>query len=448
MPDYRNNIYVGTSFLLMLLLTCGCGNLFTGDETPTGTDVIDPGPGSGVDDNYDEALPVMIAFNPPNYTVLTRGQGALAPDDANYHEKLENATFHIYAFRSDTPKDGMNYSTLRQTDKEVCLIDGSTGKQGEDAALRMHGKKSTYTSETSFGQWVDETDQPMYSQLSPVSPFDFFAYYIDDLRPAASDAESDFLPGTYRRFTRNEQGISFEVAVDGSQDLICAVAELTEDQKKNIEAMPEEEKSNVKKYFYSTYTARRNITPVFRLRHQLAHVRFNVKAAMKQDVTIKKIGIESIYKGKFTVAGHDLSQIGITFDEAAETHRLELKEADGSQFEPRELKVGMTEMNPPLKGTSLLVPPSNSAVLVIEAEARVKIQDDPEVWNDHYPYTLTYPLKDLIKNKTESSYGFLAGWRYTVNITISGPEEVKVEVAIDGWENGGDINLGEDDIYE
>lgn len=441
MLDYRKNIYIGISFLLILLTVCSCGNLFTGDETPTGTDTIEPGPDSGVDDNYEEALPVMIAFNPPNYTILTRGQGALAPDDENYQEKLKNASFYIYAFRSDTPKGGMNYSTIRKSDKEICLIDGSTGTQGDDARLAIHGKKATYTSETSFGQWGDETDQPMYSQLSPVTPFDFFAYYIDDLQPAVSDTDRDFLPGTYRKFTRNEQNISFEVAVDGSQDLICAVAELTDDQKKNIEAMSEEEKSNVQKYYYSTYSARRNIIPVFNLRHQLAHVRFNVKANMKQDVTIKSIGLESIYKGKFIVAGHDLSQIGITFDEAAGTHRLELKEADGSQFEPRELKTGMTEMTPPLEGTSLLVPPSNSTVLIIEAEARVKVQENPEVWDDHYPYTLTYPLTNIVKNRTESSYGFLAGWRYTINITISGPEDMNVEVQVSGWENGGNIEL-------
>jgi len=442
----RKAIHIYLGFLLMLL--CSCGNLFTGDETPTETDVVDPEPDSGIDDDYNEALPVMIAFNPPNYTILTRGQGALSPDDEGYLEKLENADFHVYAFRSDTPKGGMNYGITRESDKEICLIDGSTGIQGQDASLNMHGKKASYTSVTSFAQWQDENDQPMYSQLSTVTPFDFFAYYIDDLKQAASNSDADFLPGTYRNFTRNEQGISFEVAVDGSQDLISAVAELTEDEKTNIAAMPEEERNNVMKYYYSTYTARRNITPVFNLRHQLAHVRFNIKANMRQDVMIKSIGIESIYKGKFTVAGHDFSQIGVSFNEKAGTHRLELKEADGNRFEPRELKIGMTEIIPSLKGTSLLVPPSNSAVLIVEAEARTKILDNPEVWDDHYPYTLTYPLKDMVKNSSQSSYGFLAGWRYTINITISGPEEMEIKVEIEGWENGGDIEVDGEDMFE
>ena len=456
--NIKSYIYGWMALAAVILALSGCGNLYTGDETPIPEEGGGDNPGgSGVDDNFDEALPVMVAFNAPNYVALTRGQGALIPSEDGYQEKLKNATFYVYAFKADIPREGKVYSVLCKDDNETCLIDGSVGTQGEDVTLNRHGRKTTYTSATSFGQWVDEAEQPMYSQLSPVTPYDFFVYYIDDLKndPASSNY-STLQPGSYCALTRSDsEGIRFDVAVDGTQDLICAKAQLTEDQKKHIEDMSEEECENVKKFYYSTYTARRNITPVFSLSHQLAYVCFNLKAGESesikdpgQELHVKSIAIESIYRGTFCVAGHDAASQGVTFREEGGRSVLQLKDFEG-------LDITSEKSFVPLKNY-LLVPPSNDAVLMVGAVVRVKIQEgsDPnsdadDIYKEDQPYNLVYPLKDLFRNTDEnSSYGFLPGWKYTVNITFYGPERIGVEVQVDGWQDGGSIDLDQEEILQ
>ena len=455
MMKIKSYIYSWIALLAVTLTLGGCGNLYTGDETPITDDNgggDDGGGGSGVDDSYDEPMPVMVAFNAPNYTALTRGQGALIPSESGYQEKLQKAIFYVYAFRADIPREGKVYSVLCKDDKETCLIDGTTGTQGADAALCNHGRQATYTSATSFGQWVDDANQPMYSLLSPVTPYDFFVYYIDDLQnDAQSSSYKTLQPGSYCGFARNDTGIRFDVAVDGTQDLICAKAKLTDDQVKNIDAMPEEEKDNIKKYYYSTYTARRNITPVFSLRHQLAYVSFKLKAAKsesikdsEQTLTVNSIAIESIYRGTFCVAARDNSLLGATFHEDGGRSDLFLKKEGNDPKLNWLIKEGEYTV-PQMSNSYLLVPPSNDAVLKVNASVYIQTQEGA----DHVdkPYNLTYPLKDLFKNTDEnSSYGFLPGWKYTVNITFYGIERIGVEVQVDGWQNGGSIDIDQEDI--
>lgn len=460
----KSYIYGWMALAALMWMLGGCGNLYTGDEAP----IIDEeggggeGDDSGVDDGFDEALPVMVAFNAPNYTALTRGQGALIPSETDYQDKLKNAIFYVYAFRADTPREGKVYSVLCKDDKETCLIDGSIGTQGADATLSRHGRETTYTSATSFGQWKDEENQPMYSQLSPVTPYDFFVYYIDDL---ANDTQSSsyrtLQSGSYCALTRSDtDGISFDVAIDGTQDLICAKAKLTADQRTNIEGMSEEERNNVMKYYYSTYTARRNVTPIFSLQHQLAYVKFGLKTGTsasikdpKQKLIVNSIAIESIYRGTFCVAARDDNALGATFHADGGRKELLLKEKDGTPFLQREITTEGCSI--PLDDSYMLLPPSNDAVLRVYASTYIKTQEGPDDTSDEddvyeeKQYNLVYPLKDLFINTDEQrSRGFLPGWKYTVNITFYGAERIGVEVQVDGWQDGGSIDLDQEDIFQ
>lgn len=410
----RYYIYKRTLLLALVILTvCGCGNLYTGDETPIGSEGT--GDNTGVDDSSGEELPVMLAFNNPNYTAQTRGAGALIPGESDYQEKLKNAVFYIYAFAR---KGGVDYATRRKDDKqEMCLIDGSTGTQADD----RHGKEIVYSGNTSFGQWKDETDQPMYSPTQPTNAYNFFAYYVDD--------------AAISNFRRNADGIDFDVEVDGSQDLMYAMAELTAEDKKNIESMPTEEKAIASDSWYSTYTARRNIVPVLTMKHQLANVRFNLTVNMKPNmtITVNNIGLKSIYKGKFKVAGGDASQTGASFPQSESSSDMKVLRF-GEEFSSKTLPDQTDELLAALKNAALLVPPSNNSTLIIEATSSAKGD-----------YTLTYPLKDLVKNVNSSNEtlppGFRAGWKYAINVLINGPEQISVNVETTGWEQGGDLEI-------
>lgn len=433
-------IYKPISLLLVVLTAlCGCGNLYTGDETPVnaGTDDSDDNPFI-----YEEELPVMVAFSDPSYTVLTRGQGALDPNDTeNYPTKKANATFHIYAFRSDNPS-GMTYETTRaqDTDRVICLVDGSTGKQGNDAEWSKHGRQACYNPASgSFISWKDEDDPLYYSTLSQISPFNFFAYYVDDL----CEGQNNYIGEKgISNFVRGVDDIRFKVSVDGSQDLMCAVASLTQDQKDNyIARLSAEEQEKVYKYYYSTYTAHRNIHPVLQLKHQLANVKFAIlPTKLKNDITIESIAIKTVNKGTFIVAARDITQVGAHFSEDDEQKELPLREADNTAFVPRLVVAGGEKVE---LDNSLLVPPTNNASLIIKASVDKNGQK--------YYYTTVYPLKDIVKNTKDGETlepGFLAGWRYTISISVYGPEEIQVQVEIDGWEDGGNIELDPDDFFE
>jgi hypothetical protein len=57
------------------------------------------------------------------------------------------------------------------------------------------------------------------------------------------------------------------------------------------------------------------------------------------------------------------------------------------------------------------------------------------------------PLDLEVKNAQGEVVPFEAGKSYNVNVTIYGLEKIEVEVVLNAWEEGGDINVGQDDEY-
>lgn len=58
------------------------------------------------------------------------------------------------------------------------------------------------------------------------------------------------------------------------------------------------------------------------------------------------------------------------------------------------------------------------------------------------------PLDLVVKDAQGNVVPFEAGKSYNVNVTIYGLEKVEVEVVLNAWEEGGDINVGQDDEYD
>lgn len=57
------------------------------------------------------------------------------------------------------------------------------------------------------------------------------------------------------------------------------------------------------------------------------------------------------------------------------------------------------------------------------------------------------PLDLVVKDAQGNEVPFEAGKSYNVNVTIYGLEKVEVEVVLNAWVEGGDINVGQDDEY-
>ena len=325
---YRNKIhkrkYRHAPVLLlwcMLLLGAGCGNLYTGEEP-----LYDPNNPGGQGDQTQ--LPVMVAFSDPIYNVLTRGSGVLDPEDEeSFNKHIYDGTFFVYAFRRDNP-NGMTYAHRRaeDTDRRYCLIDGSLdGITDEECAAlgitaeqsKEHGKRAAYAGNGSFVNWKSSGYIPYYNLQEEFDAFNFFAYYYDNAKIGEVKREAD--------------RICFDVTVDGSQDLMCASAAdlktLIEDvengrevaadyseQAARLKQLPADERQLMRSCYYGTYTARRNIWPIIRMKHQLSYVKLKFYPASqnpKEVVYITGVWIECVNKGVFTVASSDPAKVAV-----------------------------------------------------------------------------------------------------------------------------------------
>lgn len=487
-PTYSPLNTMRIRFLLpfVLLLTLySCGNLYTGDETPVLPDEPDfPG-----DKNE---IPVMVAFCDPVYNVLTRGTGVIDPTDTdNYGKRMQKGLFFIYAFRRDNAGDNV-YTTHRLDDinQRYCLVDGSCDEpMMQDAAnpqrdkngypylspeqCKEHGKRARYAGNGSFVNWISTTNAPYYSTQQQLDPFNFFAYCYDDAQ--IGDVQ------------RTTDRISFDVTVDGSQDLMCAsatnlgtlISEIEKTPDKNygdyqelvnrLKQLQPDELKTVKTYYYSTYTAYFNLWPIIRMQHQMAYVKVKFRSVLNGGtsdfIRIKSVRLETVHKGTFTVAAYDLNQLGAHFPENGERAELLARDPsegengeaawrvktwtneNGTLYHPKHPPVEEGETNKPteLEGGTFLAPPGNNARLIIETEYyRDGDESVPPV-----KATVTHNLKDIIINKDNTgnflNYGFIRSREYTITASVHGSQDIRIDVQPVSWVNGGDfdIDIGE-----
>lgn len=439
-----------------LLLTTGCGNLYTGEET-----LFDPE--MGEDGNVrDERVPIMIAFDDPYYNILSRGVGKIDPEDEWFENKMnpldpetgkplppdQKPPFFIYAFKK---VNNFGYRVTRKDDKEICLIDGSCGLQGDvakeypDKMLEGHGKWAYYNGNGSFIKWVYDNDsdfeEMFYSTESPNAPYDFFAYHHGGAVSGPVERTADY--------------IRFPVTIDGSQDLMCGMAELTDEQLTDIAEMEnEEDKQRIKEFHYSAFSGRLNIWPIFKLRHQLAYVKFNLIAgnAHGDPVRVHGVTLKTHTEGNFVVVARD-GNIGATFNPNSEQVYLNIRHLkDGSELTPErwdeisalsveeggyrleyyseeeQLANGGKERPDPYPAGELLVPPGNNTVL------RMRLSN-----NDTHGDIETTEIS--LKDEFGKGTGLMAGRIYNLNITVYGPKQISIEVEATPWKDGGDVDV-------
>lgn len=414
--------------LLLPALLCfwACGNLYTGEESPL-TPPDDP-------DNpqwptEEEVVPVMIAFTDPSYSVLTRGQGAFEAGTELGRRNWTNARFYVYAFRSDNP-EGMTFATTRQEDPEICLVDGST--QGTPDLEHGREAKLTEYEGGSFFTWTDETEQLYYSSLAQINPFNFFAYHIDD--------------AVVSNFVRGTDDIRFDLEIDGTQDVLGGVARPTQEQQNNIEALTDDtERENVRKYLYSTYTAHRNFHPVLQMQHYLTRLKFQAfPGNTEESIYIQSVKVNSRCSGTFVVAAKDTTQVGLEFPEDRARKDFVLCDTTGLPLPADSFRIATTpedlaydhvyDRHPTNLGESgMLVVPDDAYRLTMELKQR---------FNDGRPdatYTTEYDIA--------TTGGFKAGTQYTIRIAVYGLEEIKVDVILTPWNDGGFVDVEPDEGF-
>lgn len=431
-------------FYSILLFNCTgdtyVGELTTDDDAP----LVEP-------------VPIVLSLGMSDFEILTRGSGEVNNgNDADFWDKVR---FYVYAFNKDPQTD---LSTpWSEENQDFCLLDGHrTG--GASAQASDHGKEVGVKKEDSNLMlfYPDENAQEIYYNMKNTNqPYNFFAYYLDDW---SSECH------------REKDQIYYDVELDGRRDFMSSMANI-DSQKDKYDGNPYRDK--ILGRAFSAYSANHGLNPVFQFEHHLVLLRFvvcrpdggsnqnsNDIPPLDPALTVKKVELQSKYKGRFTVAVSDPDANnatkpgrGITFD-TEDYKYFELKRKNGELIGDAgwclvadcpiyenvtdddkkyyRYVLDKEKDNDRDSGTSLLVAPADSYLAKITLNVE-KGLGRPE-----------YTEVDVELENTNDNGVFSAGKAYTIYLTINSLSDIRSTVESGVWTNGGDINVSPDDKYE
>ncbi len=227
----------------------------------------------------DLRVPMLLAVNDSSLY----GMGAFDKDGGSAD------SIYVYAFYTPSPEvkgapGKVDYRERMDTQDDeaiYCLVD--------DADSIGHGKRACLSRSTLFLHWVDN-EVTYYNGRYPKYCYRFFAYYLD------GTVDMDNADALHR----DSASVYYDIEIDGTQDLVCGYAELTEKQKQQFGTL-------LPKSCYTAETGRGDLYPVFRMKHQLVGLKFGAEVSC---VCVKDVP----YKGRFIVAADDVSEMGVEFD--------------------------------------------------------------------------------------------------------------------------------------
>ena len=342
-------------------------------------------------------------------------------------EGFTDKSFNIYAFLSRTQTS--TYELSAKEDSLFCLIDGSL-----DDPESIMGREAMWNPESNLIDWKGNAKPVFYPTGEALGlTYDFFAYYVDDMELKNED------------FHRTQDSVEIDIEIDGSQDIMSAVAVAAEDELW-FGTEDSREYAYRKECTYSYYTAQLGIHPRFIFKHHLTKLDFRVLPGvtgnMKKDIRVDKVEVYSKHKANFVVAhrnhNHVGNNMGVFFK--GEKANLVLKEEDGSEFQGRMLSTvpDAVSVVPIDDFASLLVAPDTEYYIYLTlSEWRDGRQVSSSERNEVYVY---------LGNGTDDEMpSFEAGNEYMITMTVHGKMDVDVSVEMVEWEQGGDFNFDFDE---
>ena len=369
-------------------------------------------PASKIDDSTLEAVK-FNRVNAPKFDVLTRGAGAV--------EAWNSQALYILGYQrnpGDYTKDGITLipnvkvdAPMIGTSSNLLTVEQNTAPAGSPEYL-----------------------EPYYYGDSEV--YDFFGYYVDD---AKGEREDD---NVTPKLAKTSAGISWELTIDGTQDIMAAKADPIEDViGKGVSA----------KEAYSAYAARRDVQPTLNFNHLLARFNFYVVAGQESGKTTYVTGIRMNSK---TLATLNLApEISLTSTETLPTDTtkfLTLMQEPTTAGDPLEKLVPkFPYSNADYSYTYEEVVTNNSAtskigesIMAIAGEEMHKViihtkYDGSKLKRN--PVIVELDAKKIVgkDGKTAGITAFEAGYQYDIILTIYGPEKVEITAVLSDWKDGG-----------
>ena len=452
----RGQTYIGVRQVLWvglcMLLLCGCSRGTYVGELPEDDDAP-----------LTENIPIVLGFGVSSFDILTRGSGAV--ESGTNLEFWKNAKFYVYAFNKKVETDlSVRWS---EANEDICLLDAN--RLSEDGGQSSsHGKEVRVKVDNSnlmpFFPDDKTGSQDIYYNMKHTDwPYNFFAYYLDDL---------DL---TQLQCVREKNRIYYDVELDGRRDFMSSVAnpKLQEDKYANNPY-----KQKIMDRAYSAYSASHGLNPVFSFQHHLVRLRFVIcrpeeggsVPSINESLVVKKVSVKSKVRGRFTVAVNDIDaddagkpHVGLSFnredyasEEAyanSEDYLYLLKKngeeigSDGwcrvidckkySELSAEDKKkpsfLGKEDENDN-SGASLLLAPATTY------SARIFLDEDKSSDPGH-----GFVDVDL---EPGGGAGFVAGGAYVIYLTINSLSDIKPNVEIGEWTPGGETILDPDGEFE
>ena len=452
----RGQTYIGVRQVLWvglcMLLLCGCSRGTYVGELPEDDDAP-----------LTENIPIVLGFGVSSFDILTRGSGAV--ESGTNLEFWKNAKFYVYAFNKNVETDlSVRWS---EANEDICLLDAN--RLSEDGGQSSsHGKEVRVKVDNSnlmpFFPDDKTGSQDIYYNMKHTDwPYNFFAYYLDDL---------DL---TQLQCVREKNRIYYDVELDGRRDFMSSVAnpKLQEDKYANNPY-----KQKIMDRAYSAYSASHGLNPVFSFQHHLVRLRFVIcrpeeggsVPSINESLVVKKVSVKSKVRGRFTVAANDIDaddagkpHVGLSFnredyasEEAyanSEDYLYLLKKngeeigSDGwcrvidckkySELSAEDKKkpsfLGKEDENDN-SGASLLLAPATTY------SARIFLDEDKSSDPGH-----GFVDVDL---EPGGGAGFVAGGAYVIYLTINSLSDIKPNVEIGEWTPGGETILDPDGEFE
>ena len=452
----RGQTYIGVRQVLWvglcMLLLCGCSRGTYVGELPEDDDAP-----------LTENIPIVLGFGVSSFDILTRGSGAV--ESGTNLEFWKNAKFYVYAFNKNVETDlSVRWS---EANEDICLLDanrlsedgGQSSSHGKEVRVKVDNSNLMpfFPDDKTGSQDID------YNMKHTDWPYNFFAYYLDDL---------DL---TQLQCVREKNRIYYDVELDGRRDFMSSVAnpKLQEDKYANNPY-----KQKIMDRAYSAYSASHGLNPVFSFQHHLVRLRFVIcrpeeggsVPSINESLVVKKVSVKSKVRGRFTVAVNDIdaddagkTHVGLSFnredyasEEAyanSEDYLYLLKKngeeigSDGwcrvidckkySELSAEDKKkpsfLGKEDENDN-SGASLLLAPATTY------SARIFLDEDKSSDPGH-----GFVDVDL---EPGGGAGFVAGGAYVIYLTINSLSDIKPNVEIGEWTPGGETILDPDGEFE
>ena len=470
---------------LCIFAVTGCSEAYPSLEYEDNKDVIE-------NQEASSKTPIMLFVQKPSlFSITTRGTGAFDPNEPNFEAKRKNMLLHIFAFHNSQDvnmTESMNsvHGGTSEPDYENCLIDNGVNSGnlywiGRPARLNSDNEGIEILKDKE----TKEPEQLYYSSVHQDYGYNFFAYYIDDFEPNSTNT------------TRTQNEIYHNIEIDGSQDIMCGYSpkleiedimndlgynvrdddgniSKAEAQKMYDNILSDTEQNNINNilsYGYSTYSAHRGINPTIDVKHQLTRLKFTAYPGdgRSENITITGIEVKTITQGKLVVASTDLSKVGLTFRDDQPLSSIFLKEKSIDGIEGNQplrqdfYNIVMTAEDKKLPnnkwmertatpiGDCLLVPPSETIRLILHYKEKYQISENGDEYGIRYPkvvYDIKAPTEKQNIEESTGLYKFKSGYSYDIKIAVYGLQPIEIVAQMEGWKEGGDVDLDEDDFFD